>query len=295
MTCFHSVELTQHSINIPVITALYEWKTGGTLTLFDAVCFILGFMTCILSKIITQRAPPRLENFNAASLNSLVSGNADKQTKVDLALFGGSLSITVVVLKNLYDTYKLVSSAASGGNEAAVETLSSGPALFCFGIVTDVVGILVAMPSDSSAPGYELRRWAAYMGCLSAASSVLFKFTSIGGEDAAKKIEIWKMVLQLVNFGLYEATFVHELDNDVNWAGKDEALSIMGGLENIWNTVKAAGKTVACTTVNSDDEVAAIALGVMTGGASALTINKGITLHRTYEVKAESPRGVAPA
>jgi hypothetical protein len=280
-------------INIPIISALWKKMGLGDLTVFGAVSFILGAMTCIMSKLITSHAPPRFDTVDESFFASLVQGTAPKSSKKDLAIFGGCLIMNVTIVSGIVDVVKLMKQIATQGGGAATESLTSGGGVASlFGIAVKVAGLISMMPTDTSVPGHEYRMWAIYMSLLATGADLLFTYTGIGGEESTIKLEAFKLILQLVNFGLYEAVFVDELNAKDDYAGKDLTLSVLGSVENVWTTIRSCGKTVAFATAKKEPEIAAVGLGVMMGAGTALIINKGATLHRSADLNVTTTRGV---
>jgi hypothetical protein len=288
-----SNSLHTNRINIPIITALWSKMGLGDLTVFGAVSFILGAMTCIMSKLLTSHAPPRFDTIDESFFDSLVKGTAPTSRKEDLAIFGGCLIMNVTIVSGIVDMVKLMKKIATEGGGAATESLTEGGGVASlFGIAVKVAGLISMMPTDTSVPGHEYRTWAIYMSLLATGADLLFTYTGIGGAESSTKLEAFKLILQLVNFGLYEAVFVDELNAKEDYAGKDLTLSVLGSVENIWTTIESCGKTVAFATAKEEPEIAAIGLGVMMGAGAALVINKGATLHRSADLNVTTTRGV---
>lgn len=268
----------------------------GDLTVFGAVSFILGAMTCIMSKLITGRAPPRFDTVDESFFDSLVQGTIEDSRKTDLAMFGGCLIMNVTIVKGIVDVIQLLKTIATQGGGAATESLTEGGGVvFLFGTAVKVAGLISMLPTDTKVPGHEYRKWAIYMSLLATGADVLFTYTGIGGAESATKLEVFKLILQLVNFGLYEAVFVDELNEQSKYPGKDQTLSILGSVENVWTTLESCGKTLAYATAKEQPEIAAIGLGAMMGAGGALVVNKGATMHRSADLVVTTTRGVVNA
>lgn len=281
-------------INIPVISALWKKISGHPLTLIDAISLIIGFPTCILMKIVTGRKPPTLPALSSDFLSSLFSGQQPDNVKADFALYGSALTLMGSALANLFDFFIIAYKVEVTGIPAGVDYLSPGAAMLIIKSLISVVSIVGAMPADSLLPAANLRRWTGYLGIVSVGSRLLFTFTSIGGKESAKKLQIFDCLISLTNFGLYSAVYAAELKPEAKFKDKDAMISACGIVENIFNTVVAVSRCTAVQTKDGAEEVALIALAVMLVTGTALVTNKSLTMSRVAEVKGSSSRGVMP-
>lgn len=265
------------------------------LTLFDTVCLILGFMTCILTKIITQKAPPSLGPVDTNFFQQLVDGKVSDENKRAITVYGTALSLNVTIIHDIISVIKLSYQLSHAKIAEVVGAMSPSAVMMVIHSVVGAIGLIGAIPSDTSVPGWEERSMAVGVGMVSIASGVLFQFISIGGDESDKKAEILSLILELVNFCLFEAVFVAEMGTKANYEDKDTGLSVLGSTENLFTTISAIGKCVAVETIDEEPEVAAVGVVVMQAAVEALTVNKGLTFMRVSQMGSKTVRGCMAA
>ncbi|KAK5014105.1 hypothetical protein LTR60_003243 [Cryomyces antarcticus] len=282
--------LGNKDISIPVISALWEKILGHPLTAFDAISLIIAIPTTILIKLLAGNKPHTFPNMGADFLASL--GNQPDDVKADLAIFGSAAGITCSVLIDLFNFMMLTIQLEVGGAAAGVDYMSPNKVVLVLKSVFQVLSIVFAMPSDNTLPRTDLRKWTGYMGIAAVGSKLLFTFTSIGGDDSQKKMEILDCLIAVVNFGLWDAVFAAELDSGAQYRDKDDMITGCGIVENVFNTLASAGRCVAYQFAQEDEEVALAGLLVMQASGQCLTVNKGLTFSRVSHIKARSARSV---
>ncbi|TKA26923.1 hypothetical protein B0A49_13930, partial [Cryomyces minteri] len=188
---------------VPVISALWNKIAGHPLTALDAISLIIAIPTTILTKLLTGNKPPTFQNMGA-DFHASLSSQPDN-VKADLAMFGSAAGITCSVLIGLFDFAMLTIQLGVDGAAPGVDNMPPNKVVLVLKSVFQVLSIIFAMPSDNTLPRTDLRKWTGYMGIAAVGSKLLFAFTSIGGDDSQKKLEILDCLIAVVNFGLWDA------------------------------------------------------------------------------------------
>ena len=157
-------DLGNTPINIPIFTWLYKQiNNGNELTLFDAISLVIAVPTTVFAKLITGKAPPKLPNMNATMLGQLLFGDSavDEQTKVNFNILKIEVAVGLTLSSAAFSVLKLLVKAFTGGPDATMEAMKTGPSGFfdVFGIAVDIIGTLVALPDSRNLPGAECRNW----------------------------------------------------------------------------------------------------------------------------------------
>lgn len=157
-------DLGNAEIDIPIFSWLYKKITKGhALTLFDAISLVVAIPTTIFAKLITGKAPPRLENLDGPLLKQLVEDDESlsEDIKADFAVFKTEVAIGLSLTVGTFAVLKLLYKMATLGLDDVLDELEEGPSsLFdIFGICTDMIGCIVAIPTQSDLPGAAYRNW----------------------------------------------------------------------------------------------------------------------------------------
>lgn len=157
-------ELGNAEIDIPIFSWLYKKITKGhALTLFDAISLIIAIPTTVFAKLITGKAPPTFVELDAPMLKGLMENDEsiEAQTKTDFAIFKAEVAIGVTLTTGVVAVIKLLYKMATLGLDEVLEGLDEGPSsLFdIFGICSDMIGSVMAIPEESDLPGGDYRTW----------------------------------------------------------------------------------------------------------------------------------------
>lgn len=148
-------------IEIPIFSWLYKKVSGGhAFTLFDAVALIVAIPTTIFAKLITGTAPPTFEKMDKHTLKTILEDDGvDTQLKGNFNIFIAEVMIGYTLTMGTINSIKLLMKLAKGDVDDTVGALDSSPSgLFdFFGIASDVIGCLAAIPSDKTCPGADCR------------------------------------------------------------------------------------------------------------------------------------------
>jgi hypothetical protein len=252
-------DLGNKPINIPIFSALYKEITGSDLTIFDAISLLIAIPTTILTKLITGKAPPTFPTIDPKLLGRILEDDPtlDRSVKVNFATLSAGILVSITVVKAVMGLIRVVYAAIDEGTAGATAYLTPGKAIKMLGLAIDIVGTVHAMPTDSTAPGFEIRKWIAYLTIFKASTKALGTVTSIGGEKAEKAILVVEILVGLVNFGMYEAVYYYEGQATVQtWSEKDNTRTGMNIANNTLNTVAGIGWFTTMMFKVSQPEVA---------------------------------------
>ncbi|KAL2414163.1 hypothetical protein ABEF95_004464 [Exophiala dermatitidis] len=282
-------DIATGKISVPIISALYKLCTGDDLDWIKLVSFILGFMTCTLSRIVTGKPPPRLHEPGQKFLDKMVDGSTTADEKKGNALFFSGVGLSISAVKIIYDAITVAKSVTKVG---AVETAVGSVKTEAFGIVMDIASAICIYPSDPKAPGYDIRKWIVYLNGANICMDVALKIGSKGPNPAMEKgVAIFKFITDVVNACLYGMVFSKELQADKkDWTDKDDDLTNCAICEDVFGTVKSCGKLI-CGVSSESPQSAVVGLAVMAAAGLGLTVNKGFTLNRVAEANPQCYRG----
>ncbi|KAH0836030.1 hypothetical protein FOPE_04183 [Fonsecaea pedrosoi] len=282
-------DLVTGKINVPIISALYKLCTGNDLNWLKLVAFILGFMTCTMSRIVTGKPPPRLQDPGQKFLDKMVDGGASEVEQKGNALFFSGVGMSISAVKIVYDAIAVAKSVSKVG---AAQTAVTSVKTEAFGVAMDIATIVCIFPTDPQAPGYEMRKWITYINAASVGMDLALMLGSQGPNPAAEKgVAIFKFATDLVSACLYGIVFSKELDAEKkSWPDKDDDLTNCAICEDVFGAVKSCGKLICAVSAESPQS-AAVGLAVMAAAGLGLTVNKGFTLNRTAEVNPKCYRG----
>jgi hypothetical protein len=282
-------DIATGKMSIPIISVLYKLCTGNELDCLKLASFILGFMTCTMSKIVTGKAPPRLHDPGQKLLDRIVDGGASEDEQKGNALFFAGAGMSISAVKIVYDAIAVMKSVSKVG---AAETALTGAQTGAFGIALDIVSIICIFPTDAQAPGYEIRKWITYLNAAGIGMELAFMIGNKGPNPGGEKgVAIFKFITDLVNACLYGIVFSKELEAEKKvWKDKDDDLTNCAICEDVIGTIGSCGRLI-CMVSGESPQSAAIGLAVMSACGLGLTINKGFTLNRTAEVSPQSYRG----
>ena len=276
-------------IEIPIISALYKICTNDDLDWLKLVSFILGFMTCTMSKIVTGNAPPRLKDPGLKMLNKIVDGKLAEPEEKANALFFTGVGMSISAVSIVYDAITTAKGVLHvGAAETAVGSVSSGT----FGIALDIAELICILPNDPGAPGYELRNWIAYLSAASIGMELALMIGCKGPDPAAEKgVAAFRFIIDVVSACLYGIVFSKELEVEKkDWAEKDDDLTDCAICEDVIGTAKSCGKFV-CEVSAESPASAAVGLAVMAAAGLGLTVNKGFTLNLMAKANSHCYRG----
>lgn len=154
-------DIGNQTIKIPIFSALYKMIAKHDLTIFDAIALIVAIPATIFTKLITGSAPPEIPNLDAKLLEGILSDSKDvtEQTKLDFNNFTTGLTVSVCLVKTVYNLIKFAIALAKEGTSGALETLTGSKFIEFMSVALDMFTTLNSFPSDASLPGLECRKW----------------------------------------------------------------------------------------------------------------------------------------
>lgn len=246
-------------INIPIFSALYKDLTGSDLTIFDAISLLIAIPTTIFTKLITGKAPPSFPYIDSKLLGRILEDDPtlDRSVKVNFATLSAGILVSITIVKAVIGLIRIIYAAVNEGTAGVVEFLTPSKAIKLLGLSIEIMGVVHSLPTDSTLPGFEIRKWIGYLTIFKASTKALTTITSIGGDKAEKAVLVAEILVALVNFGMYEAVYFKEGQATVQtWAEKDDDKTIMNIANNTLNTIAGVGWFTTMMFKISQPEVA---------------------------------------
>lgn len=152
-------------IKLPIIAFIWEdiLCMDRPCTVFDIIALIVAIPTTIMAKLITGKAPPKFEKLDGKFLKQVFENDKSLslETKRDFEVLKAEVVLGIGVTTGAITVIKWLYKMATLGLDDIVSQLDGSPSGFfdIFGICVDMVGTIMAIPSNMDLPGAEYRNW----------------------------------------------------------------------------------------------------------------------------------------
>ncbi|KAL1876851.1 hypothetical protein VTK73DRAFT_9153 [Phialemonium thermophilum] len=280
-------ELGNAEIDIPIFSWLYQKITKGhALTLFDAISLVVAIPTTVCAKLITGKAPPKVENLDAPLLKKLVEDDRSlsENIKTDFDVFKAEVTIGLSLTVGTFAVLKLLYKMATMGLDDVLDELDEGPSsLFdIFGICTDMIGCIVAIPTQSDLPGAAYRNWISGIAFTRGAYHTLAYFSKSKGK-LEKVILGLDLLTVLATFGLSLAVGIAEHEAAATWDDYEEDDTNTGMITAGLNALAGIGYFTAFMFKATNPDISAGGAAVMIGTMGGTAALEGIMFKLQYD------------
>ena len=261
------------TINIPIFSAL--WKTyisGGTeLTFLDGLALLLAIPVTIISKLVGGKTPA---DMTALNYDGLVKGTVNDPTQ--LLQVNGFMSISSLVVNGLAGALQVFDDAASSlpmlkgfavqqphedavqaqlqkfqaphPLHTAVKTQLMTASASGYNILTDwklalgVIAKIIAIPTNTSLPGYPIRWISWLLSCAATLISAAIRSVTVEGVAPSQKEQALAATggtIALVNFALICTINGMEFTDD--YPGRDFTFTSFQVMSSIFDLVASEG------------------------------------------------------
>ncbi|KAI4232532.1 MAG: hypothetical protein LQ349_004947, partial [Xanthoria aureola] len=260
------------SINIPIFSAL--WKTcisGGTdLSFLDGLALLLAIPVTIISKLVAGKTPADMTSLD---YNGLVTGTVKDPTQ--LLQVNGFMSLSSLIVNGLSGGLQVFDDAASSVSPMVKRVAVQQPhqdtlhgqlqkfqtphalhnavkaqmlAASGYNILTDwklalgEMAKIIAIPTNTSLPGYPIRWISWLLGCVATLISAAIRSVTVEGVAPSLKEQALAATggtIALVNFALICTINGLEFTND--YSGRDLTFTSFQVMSSIFDLVASEG------------------------------------------------------
>ncbi|KIO21514.1 hypothetical protein M407DRAFT_28906 [Tulasnella calospora MUT 4182] len=175
-------------------------------SILDVVAIVIAIPSTILAKLITGKAPKRIQNFDFARM--VEKGPTDDQTLLAYNELASYIAITKALVDAVVNVVKM----------ATAEIPVEPPQFSVLTLAADLIGLLISYPWDKKAPGRDYR--IAIWGILLTNTIVLSVCTKASTPYTLKIMAASDILVGLSAFALVQVVHHDELTEE--WKGRDE-------------------------------------------------------------------------
>ncbi|KAG8924303.1 hypothetical protein FRC01_011679 [Tulasnella sp. 417] len=219
-------------------------------SILDVVAIVIAIPSTILAKLITGKAPKRIQNFDFARM--VEKGPTDDETLLAYNELASYIAITKALIDALVNVVKM----------ATAEVPATPPQFSVLTLAVDLIGLLISFPWDKKAPGRDYR--IAIWGILLTNTIVLSVCTKASTPYTLKIIAASDILVGLSAFALVQVVHHDELTEE--WKGKDEEKTGLNITSSVFEVIEKLATAVGIVV---PEPVTKLAAGAVMGTSAA--------------------------